>query len=76
MRLARNAALSDDKLRAVGDKLGGVTKQLQSLVPGFKDGTFSAGDIGVLAAELGGVTALASTLGVNVKELPVPSLAK
>ena len=74
LRLARNAALSDDRLRGLGDKLGGLTKQAQSLVPGFNDGNFSAGDIGVLAAELGGVTALAKTLGVDVKALPVPSL--
>ncbi len=74
LRLARNAALSDDRLRGLGDKLGGLTKQAQALVPGFKDGTFSAGDIGVLAAELGGVTALAKTLGVDVKALPVTSL--
>ena len=74
LRLARRAALSDEKLRGVGDKLGGLTDKAQSLVPGFKDGNFSAGDIGVLAAELGGVTALAKTLGVDVKALPVPSL--
>lgn len=74
LRLARNAALSDDKLRGVGDKLGGLTQQAQKLVPGFKDGNFSTSDIGVLAAELGGVTALAKTLGVDVKALPVPSL--
>lgn len=74
VRLARNAALSDDKLRGVGDKLGGVSDKVKSLVPGFKDGNFTASDIGVLAAELGSVTALAKTLGVDVKALPVPSL--
>ncbi len=74
LRLARNAALSDDKLRGVGDKLGGLTQQAKGLVPGFKDGNFSTGDIAVLAGELGSVTALAKTLGVDVKALPVPSL--
>lgn len=74
LRLARNAALSDDKLRGVGDKLGGLTTKAKALVPGFKDGNFTASDIAVLAGELGSVTALAKTLGVDVKALPVPSL--
>ena len=72
--LARRAALSDDKLRGIGDRLGTVTTQLKSLVPGLKDGSFNPADIAKLAAGLGGATALAQTLGVNVKELPVPSL--
>lgn len=74
VRLARRAALSDDKLRGIGDRLGTVTTQLKSLVPGLKDGSFNPADIAKLAAGLGGATALAQTLGVNVKELPVPSL--
>lgn len=62
------------RLRGVGDRPGGLTDKAQALVPGFKDGNFSTGDIRVLAAELAGVTALAKTLGVDVKELPVPNL--
>lgn len=74
LRLARNAALSDDRLRGLGDRLGGLTDRVEKLVPGLQDGKFDAGDIGVLAAEIGGVTALAKTLGADVKELPVPDL--
>jgi hypothetical protein len=74
LRLARNAALSDDKLRGLGDRLGGVTDRVKKLVPGLEDGSFGGGDIGVLMAKLGGLTALAQTLGVDVKELAVPKL--
>jgi len=74
LRLARNAALSDDKLRGLGDKMGTLTKQAQQLVPGLKDGNLSLGEIGALAAGLGSLTALANQLGVNVKERNVPSL--
>ena len=74
LRLARNAALSDDKLRRLGDKMGTLTKQAQQLVPGLKDGNLSLGEIGALAAGLGSLTALANQLGVNVKERNVPSL--
>lgn len=74
LRLARNAALSDEKLRGLADRLGGVTDRVKKLVPGLQDGSFDAGDIGVLMAELGGLTALAQTLGVDVKELAVPKL--
>lgn len=74
LRLARNAALSDDKLRGLGDRLSGITDRVRKLVPGLEDGSFDAGDIGVLMAELAGVSSLAQALGVNVKELAVPKL--
>jgi hypothetical protein len=74
LRLARNAALSDDTLRGVGDRLGGLTDRAQQLVPGFKDGKLNAGEIAALAAGLGSVTALAKQLGVPVPERSVPTL--
>jgi len=73
LKNARNAALSDDRLRGIGQRLGPLQEKVKGLVPGFRDGNFSAGDVAALAAGLGGVTALASKLGVNVKELPVPN---
>ncbi|MCU0313673.1 MAG: hypothetical protein MUC84_06380 [Solirubrobacteraceae bacterium] len=74
LRLARRAALSDDALRGVGDRLGTLTDKAQGLVPGFRDGKLSPGEIAALAAGLGSVTALARQLGVNVPERSVPSL--
>jgi hypothetical protein len=72
VRLARNAALSDDTLRGVGDKLGVVGDQLKRFVPGLEDGKIDAGDVASIAAQLGGVTELAKSLGVSVPERSVP----
>jgi hypothetical protein len=72
LRLARNAALSDDKLRGLGDKMTALIDRTQDLLPGLKSGSLSAGNLTALAAGLAGVTALAKQLGVNVKERNVP----
>lgn len=74
LRLARNAALSDDKLRGLGDRMGTLTQKTKDLLPGLKNGNLDAGNIAALAAGLGGLTALANQLGVNVKERNVPTL--
>lgn len=74
LRLARNAALSDDKLRGLGDKMGTLTDTAKGLIPGLKNGNFSVANIAALAAGLGSLTALANQLGVNVKERNVPAL--
>jgi hypothetical protein len=74
LRLARRAALSDDRLRGLGDRMGTLTEKAQGLVPGLKNGNFSVANIAALAAGLGSLTALANQLGVNVKERSVPAL--
>lgn len=74
LRLARNAALSDDRLRGLGDRMGTLSTKARELVPGLKDGSFGVGDIAALSAGLGSLTALASRLGVSVPERNVPTL--
>ena len=72
---ARDAALSDDTLRGLGDRLTALTDRVKGLVPGLGDGSASSlAQIAKLSAGLGGLTALAGAAGVNVKELNVPNL--
>ncbi len=74
LKNARNAALSDERLRGVGDKLSGLISRTQGLIPGFKNGSVDTGSIVKLAAGVGGVTALARQLGISVPDLPTPGL--
>ena len=72
---ARDAALSDDTLRGLGDRLTTLTDSVKGIVPGLGDGSASSlAQIAKLSAGLGSLTALASAAGVNVKELSVPNL--
>lgn len=72
---ARDAALSDDKLRGFGDQLTALTDRAKGLVPGLGSGSSaSLAQIAKLSAGLGSLTALANAAGVNVKELNVPNL--
>ena len=74
LKNARNAALSDDRLRGLGDRMTALIGKVQGLVPGLRSGNLNVASIASLAAGLGGVTALAKTLGVNVKSLSPPAL--
>jgi hypothetical protein len=72
---ARDAALSDDRLRGLGDRLTALTDNVKGLVPGLGNGNASSlAQIAKLSAGLGSISALASAAGVNVKELNVPNL--
>ena len=72
---ARDAALSDDRLRGLGDRLTALTDSVKGLVPGLGNGNASSlSQIAKLSAGLGSITALAGAAGVNVKELNVPNL--
>lgn len=68
IRLARNAALSDDQLRAVGDKLGGLGAKLTALVAGLKAG--DAAGIGSSLGDLSSIQGLAKAAGVDI---PIPT---
>jgi hypothetical protein len=72
LKSARNAALSNDKLRGLGDKMTTLIRRAQDLLPGLKSGGLDAGNLTVLAAGLGTVTALAKKLGVNVEQRNAP----
>ncbi|MEI6447158.1 MAG: hypothetical protein WCO96_04660 [Actinomycetes bacterium] len=72
LKSARNAALSDEKLRGVGEKMTGMINQVSSLTPGLKSGSFDPAQIAGLAAGIGGLTALAGDAGAKVKELSAP----
>ncbi len=72
LRLARNAALSDDTLRGLGDRMTSALNKAKDIAPGLADGKFTPGDIAALSAALGSITVLAKQLGVDVKERNVP----
>ncbi len=74
LRLARRAALSDDKLRAIGDKLGGLTKQLAALAGGLKAGQLLGGQIGSVSGGLDSVVGLAKKAGVDIPLDKVPNV--
>lgn len=69
---ARNAALSDDRLRGLGDSMTKLIGQAQGLLPGLRSGTPSAGSIASLASGFEGITGLASQRGVIVREYSAP----
>ena len=75
LKSARNAALSDEKLRGLGDKMTTLIRRTEDLLPGLKSGSLNAGNLTALAAGLATVTALAKKLGVNVEQrnAPLPS---
>jgi hypothetical protein len=74
LRLARNAALSDDRLRGLGDRMTAALDKARQLAPGLADGKVSVSDIAALSAALGTITVLARRLGVDVKERTPPAL--
>jgi len=73
LKSARNAALSDEKLRGLGDKMTALISKTQGLLPGLRSGNLDPGGLAGIAAGLSSVTALANGLGVNVEERSVPT---
>lgn len=78
LRLMRNAALSDDKLRPLADKIGNITPTLAALATRLKGGSLgSTGDLGSLSTQLDSLVGAAKAAGVNVptnKVPPIPGL--
>lgn len=73
LRLARRAALSDDKLRAIGDKVTGLVPDVKTLASGLGSGQ----GLGSVVAVSGGFAALvaaAKKAGVDIPLDKVPSL--
>lgn len=65
LRLARRAALSDDRLRAIGDKIAGLAPKLNPLASGLKSGQGLAAIAGV-GGGLAAIVAAAKKAGVNI----------
>jgi hypothetical protein len=78
LRLMRNAALSDDKLRPLADRIGNITPALVALASRFKDGRLgSASDLTGVSSQLDALIAAAKAAGVKVptdKAPPIPGL--
>lgn len=68
LRQARDAALSDDKLRGLGDRLGSVSEQLKLLLPTLVGGSLNPSSVSGILKGFGGISAAASALGAPVKE--------
>ena len=74
LKVANNAALSDDRLRPLAQKVDGLSGRLTSLAGGLKSGNFSPT---ALLGAAGAVTALGSQsggVGAKIKDLATPSL--
>jgi hypothetical protein len=74
LRLARNAALSDDKLRPLADKLGSLADQAQALLPSIASGSLNPLKLAGIGASAASVTALAKKLGAPITEQTPPTL--
>lgn len=75
LRLARNAALSDDKLRPLADKLAALIDQAQAALKTLgAGGTPSAADLLGIGAGLAGIKTLAGSLGAPITEQVPPTL--
>ena len=71
LKEARDAALSDDQLRGLGDKLSSTIGLVTAFIPGLDKGNISASQIIALAGAFAGIKALAAKDGAPVK--PVTS---
>ncbi len=74
LRLARKAALSDDKLRPLADKLGGLADQAQALLPSLASGSLNPLKIAGLGASAASIVALARQAGAPITEQTPPSI--
>ena len=78
LRLMRNAALSDDKLRPLADNIAKITPTLTSLAAGLKGGSIgSASDLTSISGQLDTLVKGAEAAGVDVptdKVPPIPGL--
>ena len=71
LKEARDAALSDDQLRGLGDKLSSTIGLVTAFIPGVDNGKINAAQIIALAGAFAGIEALAAKDGAPVK--PVTS---
>ena len=74
LRLARNAALSDDRLRPLADKLGGLADQAQALLPSLASGSLNPLKIASLGTAAASIVALAKKAGAPITEQTPPTL--
>lgn len=74
LRLARRAALSDDKLRAIGDRLGGLLKKAGALAAGLKAGQLAGGGISSMSGGLDDIVGLAKKAGIDIPLDKTPSV--
>ena len=74
LRLARKAALSDDKLRSLADQLGSLTDQASALLPSLASGTLNPASLIGLGGSLAGLAALAKQAGVPITDQLPPGL--
>ncbi len=74
LKKAREAALSDDRLRPLADGIGGLGDKLGSLAAGLKGSSFNPTDIVQSAGAIGLLRTASKSLGVGVKDVAPPSL--
>lgn len=73
LRLARRAALSDDRLRAIGDRIAGLVPNLNSLPNALRSGQGLAAMVG-MSGGLAAIVAAAKKAGVNIPLDKTPSV--
>ena len=74
LRLARNAAMSDDKLRPLADKLTTLIAQAKALLHSLSTGSLSPAKLATIGASVASIGALAKKLGAPITEQTPPGL--
>jgi hypothetical protein len=69
LKEARDAALSDDQLRGLGDKLSSTIGLVSAFIPGLENGKISTVQIIALAGAFAGIKSLAAKDGAPVKPI-------
>jgi len=69
LKAARDAALSDDQLRGLGDKLSSTIGLVTAFIPGLEKGKISTLQIIALSGAFAGIKALAAKDGAPVKPI-------
>lgn len=74
LRLARNAALSDDRLRPLAEGLSNLEGRASAMLPSLAAGTLNPTKLAGLGATAAGIAASAKSLGVPITAQTPPSL--
>lgn len=74
LKQSNRAALSDDRLRPLAQKVDGLGGQLATLAAQLKGGVFNAGAISTAASAVDALGSSSGGVGTKIKDLATPSL--
>lgn len=74
LRQANRAALSDDRLRPLAQKVNGLSGQLSTLAASLKNGTLNPSAITGVSSAVNALKGQSSSAGAAIKDVPPPAI--